>query len=235
MSEAVVEDAERLMAEGRDAAAAGAVREEAAAQLAMPMAAAAPMAPAADAPADAIPMTSNSDAASTVDGRFKLSHFSGYDPTDGAMGGGAGTEALGKAAGELGEASKDIKVYAKRSESRAVLGRKGGANQKAEAEQAPSRQRFVETAYWNPAVVTGKDGIGKVTFKAPLALSEYRFTARGVTGSDTLVGQSTADLAVRKDFFVDLKTPAALDRGRQAPLRRPVAPRGRRRQGRRSA
>ena len=52
-----------------------------------------------------------------------------------------------------------------------------------------------------------------VTFKAPLALSEYRFSARGVTGSDTLVGQSTADLAVRKDFFVDLKRPAALAEG----------------------
>ncbi len=50
---------------------------------------------------------------------------------------------------------------------------------------------------------------------------EYRFTARGVTGSDTLVGQTTADLAVRKDFFVDLKVPAALDPGRQAPVRRP--------------
>ena len=54
---------------------------------------------------------------------------------------------------------------------------------------------------------------GPVTFKAPAALSEYRFTARGVTGADTLVGQTTADLAVRKDFFVDLKVPAALTQG----------------------
>ena len=75
------------------------------------------------------------------------------------------------------------------------------------------RERFVETAYWNPSVVTGKDGRATVKFKAPGALSEYRFTARGVTGADTLVGQSTADLAVRKDFFVDLKAPAALTQG----------------------
>ena len=80
-------------------------------------------------------------------------------------------------------------------------------------EQGQPRQQFVETAYWNPAVVTGKDGKARVTFQAPMALSEYRFTARGVTGAETLVGQSTADLIVRKDFFVDLKVPAALTQG----------------------
>ena len=82
---------------------------------------------------------------------------------------------------------------------------------KADAEVA--RERFVETAYWNPSVVTGKDGKATIKFRAPGALSEYRFTARGVTGADTLVGQTTADLAVRKDFFVDLKVPSALTQG----------------------
>ncbi len=78
---------------------------------------------------------------------------------------------------------------------------------------AQPRQQFVETAYWNPSVVTGKDGKGRVKFKAPMALSEYRFTARGVTGADTLVGETTSELTVRKDFFVDLKVPAALTEG----------------------
>src|SRR5205823_7525921 len=75
------------------------------------------------------------------------------------------------------------------------------------------RERFVETAYWNPSVVTGADGKAVVKFRAPAALSEYRFTARGVSGRDTLVGQATADLAVRKDFFVDLKVPSAVTEG----------------------
>ncbi|MCA1686277.1 MAG: hypothetical protein LC745_09920, partial [Planctomycetia bacterium] len=79
--------------------------------------------------------------------------------------------------------------------------------------EGPPRQSFVETAYWNPAVVTAKDGKARVTFRAPTALSQYRFTARGVTGPDTLAGQTTADLAVRKDFFVDLKVPASLTQG----------------------
>ncbi len=61
--------------------------------------------------------------------------------------------------------------------------------------------------------MTGKDGKARVTFKAPPALSEYRITARGVTGSDTLAGQTTASLTVRKNFFVDLKVPSSLTQG----------------------
>ncbi len=78
--------------------------------------------------------------------------------------------------------------------------------------QSP-REKYVETAYWNPAVVTDKDGKARITFKAPNAFSEYRITARGVTGSDTLAGQTTTSLTVRKDFFVDLKVPSALTQG----------------------
>jgi alpha-2-macroglobulin len=88
-----------------------------------------------------------------------------------------------------------------------------GAAKKEAGLAAQPRQRFVETAYWNPAVVTDAQGKARVTFRAPMALSEYRFSARGVTGADTLVGQTTAELAVRKDFFVDLKVPAALTQG----------------------
>jgi tetratricopeptide (TPR) repeat protein len=81
------------------------------------------------------------------------------------------------------------------------------------AQEPQSRERFVETAYWNPRVVTGKDGKARVSFKAPSALSEYRITARGVTGADTLAGQAAANLTVRKSFFVDLKVPASLTQG----------------------
>ncbi len=62
-------------------------------------------------------------------------------------------------------------------------------------------------------MVTGKDGKATVKFKAPMALSEYRFSAKGVTGADTLVGQATSGLTVRKDFFVTLKVPATLTQG----------------------
>jgi prepilin-type processing-associated H-X9-DG protein len=80
-------------------------------------------------------------------------------------------------------------------------------------DETPSRERFVETAYWNPLVSTSKDGKARVTFKAPSALSEYRITARGITGADTLAGQTTASVTVRKSFFVDLKVPSSITQG----------------------
>ncbi|HWE40679.1 MAG TPA: alpha-2-macroglobulin family protein, partial [Isosphaeraceae bacterium] len=80
-------------------------------------------------------------------------------------------------------------------------------------QDARPRERFVETAYWNPSIVTDPQGKAKVTFRAPMALSRYEFNARGVTGSDTLVGQTSAELVVKKDFFVDLKVPPALTQG----------------------
>ena len=46
-----------------------------------------------------------------------------------------------------------------------------------------------------------------------MALSAYRITARGVTGADTLAGQTTSSLTVRKNFFVDLKLPSSLTQG----------------------
>ncbi|WP_165074525.1 MG2 domain-containing protein [Paludisphaera rhizosphaerae] len=78
--------------------------------------------------------------------------------------------------------------------------------------EAP-REQFVETAYWNPAVVTGEDGKAKVTFPAPSAMSEYRITARGATGADTLVGEAFSSVTIRRDFFVELKAPPALTQG----------------------
>jgi uncharacterized protein YfaS (alpha-2-macroglobulin family)/TolA-binding protein len=97
--------------------------------------------------------------------------------------------------------------------------RRGGANrlgrgfEAKKALQTESRDRFVETAYWNPHVVTDKTGKARISFKAPAALSEYRLTARGITSSDTLAGQTTASVIVRKNFFVDLKVPTALNQG----------------------
>ena len=123
---------------------------------------------------------------------------------------------------ELGDVTKaESKVngleYARRFKDLGG-GRGGLAGRKAFASPSPNegvspREQYVETAYWNPAVVTDKAGKARITFKAPNALSEYRITARGVTGSDTLAGQMTTALTVRKDFSVDLKVPTALTQG----------------------
>jgi hypothetical protein len=103
------------------------------------------------------------------------------------------------------------------------------------AAASPPRRSFVETAYWNPSVVTDKDGKARVVLKAPTALAEYRITARGVTGADTLLGQATADVAVRKDLSSSCGSPPVLNQGGQTPIRRPGPPRGRRGAGERPA
>ena len=58
---------------------------------------------------------------------------------------------------------------------------------------------------------------------------EYRFTARGVTGADTLVGQTTAELDRPQGLLRRPQGPAAAHPGRQAPVHRPGPPPGRRR------
>jgi uncharacterized protein YfaS (alpha-2-macroglobulin family)/tetratricopeptide (TPR) repeat protein len=88
------------------------------------------------------------------------------------------------------------------------------------------RQVFVETAYWNPSIVTDDQGQAHVVFPAPTALSSYEFTARGITGADTLVGQAQASLSVSQDFFVELKTPAILTEGDKPRFRATVHHRG---------
>ncbi len=114
-------------------------------------------------------------------------------------------------------ATKDAEDEKMKEVASSVLARNRRLNQRphpaAKLGDAESRERFVESAYWNPAVVTDKDGKARVTFRAPSALSEYRITARGITGSDTLAGQTTASLTVKKSFFVDLKAPSALTQG----------------------
>lgn len=233
VAEAVVEESERQLALETNAAGRGQVLEAANGQVAknLPMAAPMASAPAAGGGRDLRERK-------LPQGRFQLgvgaSNFHGLQESmeekKGGMAGLGGDDVLGSGPAvirngeniqlgaqdipvdksEPGDAQLDDKSdqYKSLSGRREKLGRKSGAL----AEAGP-RERFVETAYWNPSVMTGKDGKATVKFAGPMALSEYRFTARGVTGADTLVGQTTSELTVRKDFFVDLKVPAALTQG----------------------
>ena len=72
-----------------------------------------------------------------------------------------------------------------------------------------------ETAYWNPAVVTGDDGKATVTFAAPERSTAWTLMAKGIT-PDTLAGEATHDLAVKKDLFGQLKLPPAFTDGDRA-------------------
>src|SRR5262249_27248017 len=215
VSQAVVEEAERAAAVSANAADRTGVREGAQCQLGLNVSV--PMS--APAPAAAAP-------ARTATGAMM-----------GGMGGGAGRRGetgrvWGRRVEELAvendKKSTEIRdlqdrlgeqeakdAGAKNANDVSRLSRKRRAFFEGKAADVQPRERFVETAYWNPSVVTGKDGKARVSFKAPAALSEYRITARGITGADTLAGQTTTALTVRKDFFVDLKVPSALTQGDQ--------------------
>jgi uncharacterized protein YfaS (alpha-2-macroglobulin family) len=88
------------------------------------------------------------------------------------------------------------------------------ADFKNEGDQAQPliRKEFKDTAYWQPAAVTGSDGRATVKFRLPDNLTTWRATARAVTG-DTKVGVANSKVISRKDVILRLETPRFLTQG----------------------
>ncbi len=87
---------------------------------------------------------------------------------------------------------------------------KGGGGGGGEGGIFDIRQEFVDTPYWNAAVVTGADGQATVTVTLPDNLTTWRLDARAVTsgaGGLTLVGQNTFDLLSTKPLLIRPVTP----------------------------
>lgn len=74
------------------------------------------------------------------------------------------------------------------------------------------RKEFKDTAYWQPAAVTGSDGRATVKFRLPDNLTTWRATARAVT-SDTKVGAASSKVISRKDVILRLETPRFITQG----------------------
>ena len=79
-------------------------------------------------------------------------------------------------------------------------------------DQAPPRREVRGEGRWLPSIVTGADGKAVATIQMPETTTAWRLTARGCS-VETLVGQATAATLTRKDFFVELKTPAFFREG----------------------
>ena len=77
---------------------------------------------------------------------------------------------------------------------------------------AAIRREMAGAGQWLPVIVTDAQGKATAKFTLPNSASEWRLTARGGT-VQTLVGQATAKVVTRKDFFVSLKAPARLQEG----------------------
>jgi uncharacterized protein YfaS (alpha-2-macroglobulin family) len=74
------------------------------------------------------------------------------------------------------------------------------------------RRIFKDTAFWQPASVTGADGKVTVKFELPDNLTTWRATARGVT-ADTRVGTAVERVVERKDVIIRVASPRFLTAG----------------------
>jgi len=86
---------------------------------------------------------------------------------------------------------------------------KAGAPLKDQPVKIRVRKRFLDTAYWNPAIVTNSDGEARVSFDLPDNLTTWRATVRGIT-EGTMCGQATNTVISRQDMLVRLEMPRFL-------------------------
>ena len=68
------------------------------------------------------------------------------------------------------------------------------------------RQDFLDTAYWNPTLVTDEQGQAQFSVPLPDNLTTWQLTAKGVT-AETLVGQEKHEIVTTKDLLVRPITP----------------------------
>ncbi|MEI8374895.1 MAG: MG2 domain-containing protein [Planctomycetota bacterium] len=74
-----------------------------------------------------------------------------------------------------------------------------------------------ETGYWNPVVTTGADGTATVTLTVPERSTAWKFLAKGIS-TETLAGEASNDLTVKKDLFGEIKLPLAFTDGDTAEI-----------------
>lgn len=87
---------------------------------------------------------------------------------------------------------------------------KGGGGGYGEGGLFDIREEFIDTAYWNPILVTGADGMATFDVTLPDNLTTWRLDARAVTSGEdglTLVGQDTFDLLSTKPVLIRPVTP----------------------------
>ncbi|MHB1035874.1 MAG: tetratricopeptide repeat protein [Pirellulales bacterium] len=74
-----------------------------------------------------------------------------------------------------------------------------------------------ETGYWNPSIVTDKEGKATVQLTVPERSTAWKFLAKGIT-AETLAGEATGEATVKKDLFGELKLPLAFIDGDDAEI-----------------
>ena len=78
-----------------------------------------------------------------------------------------------------------------------------------------------ETGYWNPAIETGPSGTATLTFAVPERSTAWTLVSKGIT-TETLAGETTTSLVVKKELFAELKLPLAFTDGDEAEVQASV-------------
>lgn len=82
----------------------------------------------------------------------------------------------------------------------------GGAGSGEDLKSPKVRQDFRSTAYWQPTIVTNKEGKAQIRVKFPDSLTTWRATARTIS-KQTAVGNITHETKTNKDVIIRLQAP----------------------------
>jgi len=74
------------------------------------------------------------------------------------------------------------------------------------------RERFLDTAFWRPQVVTDAQGQATMTVDLPDNVTSWRATVTGIT-NDSQVGRATSNIVARKPVMVRLQAPRFFTQG----------------------
>jgi uncharacterized protein YfaS (alpha-2-macroglobulin family)/TolA-binding protein len=101
--------------------------------------------------------------------------------------------------------------YAKKAGGK-MASRGGDGKKNTQMDLDAVRKLLSSTAYWNPSIVTDREGKATVKITLPDQTTSWKFFLYGVN-TEILVGQASHDIQVKKEFFVDLKIPKNLVAG----------------------
>ena len=122
---------------------------------------------------------------------------------------------------ELGVRTSSSLVVNADAATEALSDRKGGGGGLFEAGIVDLRGEFIDTAYWNPSVVTDAAGRATIDVRLPDNLTAWRLDARALTegrAGRLLVGEQTFDLRSTRPLLIRPVTPRFFVVGDKAQL-----------------
>ncbi len=121
----------------------------------------------------------------------------------------------------LGVRTSSSLIVSADASTEAMSDRKGGGGGLFESGIVDLRGEFIDTAYWDPSVVTDSSGLATIDVRLPDNLTTWRLDARALTAARAgrlLVGEQTFDLRSTRPLLVRPVTPRFFVVGDRAQL-----------------